>query len=583
MIRSEIFLQTMPRIIDKITRRREQFAAERARQPTCDTFEQQDNNPLPAGWFYSFEFFPPATEAGLDNLLTRIDRMARRLDPFFINVTWGGSTAAKSLAIASHAQKYLGLDVMLHLTAEGATREDVARALDQARTSGICNILALRGDPPRGKRSWDIGEITGSDFPRAIDLVRFIRKLHGDYFCIAVAGHPEGHSSSVSPEEELVHLKEKLDAGADLVVTQLFYDTELFLEFVRRCRAAGISCPIIPGIMPIQSYTSFVKMTEFCQISVPDEIWKELELIKGNDEAVKDFGCQIAAKVCRRILLASRTCPELGHLDGIHFYTMNLERSVSNILVSIEAVTFIRNANNTMQPSAGRVLPWRPSAIDKREQNEQVRPINWANRPKSYMIRTEDWDEYPNGRWGDSTSPAFGELSSVSHFFSFSLGSEHDQRVIMGENPTRHQDVFEVFAQYVEGRIPNIPWCETQLQPESFSIQSVLVMLNRAGYLTINSQPSVNGIVSTDPTFGWGGKGGLVYQKAYCECFCSPEHVQRLVAMTQENDSIHLYAVNCTGNEIREGKEPGGITALTWGGMSSTYCIIVFRTTNLFF
>lgn len=577
----------MPRIIDKIVRRREQFASERAKQQEFDASRnyqaQEENSLLPAGWFYSFEFFPPATEPGLDNLLTRIDRMARRLDPLFINVTWGGggSTAARSMAIASHAQKYLGLDVMLHLTTEGATRDDIARALDQARSSGICNILALRGDPPRGQRSWSIGETSGPDCPRAIDLVRLIRELHGDYFCVAVAGHPEGHPSSTAPEDELVHLKEKLDAGADIVLTQFFYDTGLFLDFVRRCRAAGISCPILPGIMAIQSYASFVKMTEYCRISVPNDIWELLEPVKGNNEAVKEIGCQIATKMCRRILLASRTFPDLGPLDGIHFYTMNLERSVSNILVAMAAVSFIRKASNTIQPSAGRVLPWRPSAIDKREKNEQVRPINWANRPKSYVIRTEDWDEFPNGRWGDSTSPAFGELSQVSHFFSFSLGSEHDQRALLGENPTKPQDVYDVFAQYVKGRIPNIPWCETPLQPESFSIQSALVRLNCAGYLTINSQPSVNGVVSTDPTFGWGGRGGLIYQKAYCECFCSPQHVQNLVEMTRDNSSINLYAVNLVGSEMREGNEPGGITALTWGGTSSSHSFhIIHRLTD---
>lgn len=565
----------MPRILDKIARRREQFASEREKQRTCEASQGEtrpENNLLPAGWFYSFEFFPPATEPGLDNLLTRIDRMARRLDPLFVNVTWGGggSTAASSLAIASHAQKYLGLDVMLHLTTEGATREDIVRALNQARASGICNVLALRGDPPRGKRSWAVGESSGSFCPRAIDLVRLIRELHDDYFCIAVAGHPEGHPSSITLEGELFHLKEKIDAGADIVITQFFYDTDIFLDFVRRCRATGITCPIIPGIMPIQSHASFVKMTNYCQISVPDDLWESLEPVKGNDEAVKEIGCQIATNMCRRILLASRTSPDLGDLDGIHFYTMNLERSVSNILVAMEAVTFFQQATNTIQPSAGRVLPWRPSAIDKREKNEQVRPINWANRPKSYVRRTEDWDEFPNGRWGDSASPAFGELSNVSHFFSFSLGSDHDQRALLGENPTKPQDIYAVFAQYVEGRIPNIPWCETPLQPESFSIQSALVMLNRAGYLTINSQPSVNGVASTDPHLGWGGRGGLVYQKAYCECFCSPDHVQKLVDMARANASINLYAVNLVGSVIREGSEPGGITALTWGGMSAS-------------
>jgi methylenetetrahydrofolate reductase (NADPH) len=218
----------------------------------------------------------------------------------------------------------------------------------------------------------------------------------------------------------------------------------------------------------------------------------------------------------------------------------------------------------SVRASTGRQFPWRPSAMEKRSQ-EEVRPINWANRPKSYVMRTEDWDEFPNGRWGDSTSPAFGELSEFSHFYSFSLGTEEDRRDMLGNNPTTPQDIYEVFARYVEGGIPHIPWCEMPLQPESYLIQSQLATLNRAGFLTINSQPSVNGAVSTHPTFGWGGPGGVVYQKAYCECFASPENTNRLVEMISNHPSMNLYAVNNSGQELRVGVEEGGITALTWG------------------
>lgn len=195
----------------------------------------------------------------------------------------------------------------------------------------------------------------------------------------------------------------------------------------------------------------------------------------------------------------------------------------------------------------------------------RYRPINWANRPKSYVMRTEDWDEFPNGRWGDATSPAFGELSDLSHFYTFTLGSEDDRRAMLGYNPTKPQDVYDVFAAYVEGKIPHIPWCETPLQAESFVIQKELLEINKAGFLTINSQPSVNGRPSSDKTFGWGGSGGYVYQKEYCECFCSPRHAQALVQMVNENPNLNLYAVNIRGDEMRVGLELGGVTALTWG------------------
>ena len=590
----------MVRVIDKIHARRKQFQRQRLKQLSSDASNHNPgstdstthddttiNGALPEGWFYSFEFFPPKTEAGLDNLLTRIDRMAQRLDPLFINVTWGGygSAAVRSLAVASHAQKYLGVDVMLHLAATDATREQLTQVLQQARASGISNILALRGDPPRGQPAWRPGDTASSDCPRAIDLVKLIRKLHGDYFGIAVAGHPEGHPSSVSRQEELMHLQEKIQAGADLILTQFFYDTPVFLDYVRECRSVGIMCPIIPGIMPIQSYSSFQRMTDYCQIAVPDHVWKRLAPVQGDDEAVKDIGCEIATDMCRTILTAATADKELGVLDGVHFYTLNLERSVTNILMTMGAVNFIRQEQavndtetvetqrqvsptviqETMRTTSGRMLPWRQSAMEKRSKNEQVRPINWANRPKSYVKRTEDWDEFPNGRWGDATSPAFGELSDLGHFYAFSLGSEDDQRAMLGENPRTTRDVHQVFARYVDGRIPHIPWCETPLQPESFLIQPQLSRLNLAGFLTINSQPAVNGVPSTDKTFGWGGRGGFIYQKAYCECFCSPENTQILLKLTRNRPSMNLHAVNMAGDEIQEGFEPGGVTALTWG------------------
>lgn len=159
----------------------------------------------------------------------------------------------------------------------------------------------------------------------------------------------------------------------------------------------------------------------------------------------------------------------------------------------------------------------------------------------------------------------------MSHFYSFSLGSEDDRRAMLGYNPTKAEDVYEVFAKYVEGKVPHLPWCENPLQPESFLIQPQLAMLNRAGYLTINSQPAVDGADSTNQTFGWGGPGGYVYQKAYCECFCSPENMQRLVKMVQQNKSMNLYAINNQSVTVQEGVELGGVTALTWGVFPNKY------------
>jgi len=561
----------MGRIVDKINARRQ-------KQKSTLSVQHDTIVPSPSHWYYSFEFFPPKTEAGLDNLLTRIDRMARRLDPLFIDVTWGsaGSTCARTLAVASYAQRYCGVDVLMHLTCTGMMREQLVQILHQTRSCGIHNILVLRGDPPRGKRCWNTNDVSGGTCDRAIDLVRLIRELHGEYFGIAVAGHPEGHPSSLSPQEEMKHLKEKIDAGADFIITQFFYDTGIFLNYVKMCREHEIDCPILPGIMPIQSYSSFVRMTQYCGISVPRSIMDRLDPVKDDDEAIKEIGCDIAKTMCQNILSAPM---EDGGVDGVHFYTLNLERSVTRILIAMGAIDLIsppeynertneirERSLSSMEvvSSAGRQFPWRPSAMEKRSK-EEVRPINWANRPKSYVMRTEDWDEFPNGRWGDATSPAFGELSEVSHFYSFTLGSEDDQRGMLGQNPREYKDIYEVFARYVEGAIPHIPWCETPLQPESFLIQSQLAQLNRAGFLTINSQPPINGVSSTHSTFGWGGAGGYVYQKAYCECFASPENADKLVAMVTANPSMNLYAINNLGHDFHVGAEDGGVTALTWG------------------
>mmetsp|Transcript_16522 Transcript_16522/g.47426 ORF Transcript_16522/g.47426 Transcript_16522/m.47426 type:complete len:721 (+) Transcript_16522:150-2312(+) len=622
----------MGRIIDKISERRRQrlralgrlastasaCSSSARHHPSDDSHHHHNNNnnnnndkssnsssSSNPPFFYSFEFFPPKTEAGLDNLLTRIDRMAHRLDPLFVDVTWGeaGSTSARTLAVAAHAQRFCGVDVLMHLTCTGLTREQLSNHLNQAKICGVRNILALRGDPPRGKVRWEPNDVSGGECERAIDLVKLIRELHGSYFGIAVAGHPEGHPASRSVEEEMMHLKAKMDAGADFILTQFFYDVRSFLDYVKRCRAYGITCPILPGIMPIQSYLSFKRMTEYCGVSVPPAVMERLEPVKDDDEAVKEIGCHIAAEMCETIL---STPEEEGGVDGVHFYTLNLERSVTRILVAMGAIEHAapasdddqeskndcneeanQSTNDIQSPSNGdespisgrmrsvsiskarlppsrKQFPWRPSAMESRSK-EDVRPINWANRPKSYVMRTDDWDEFPNGRWGDSSSPAFGELSDMSHFYNFSLGSEDDRRAMLGHSPTNTTDVYEVFARYVENKVPHIPWCETPLQPESYLIQTQLAALNRAGFLTINSQPPVNGAPSTHSTFGWGGAGGYVYQKAYCECFVSPENANKLVAMVTDKPSMNLYAVNNFGRELRVGVEEGGITALTWG------------------
>jgi methylenetetrahydrofolate reductase (NADPH) len=194
--------------------------------------------------------------------------------------------------------------------------------------------------------------------------------------------------------------------------------------------------------------------------------------------------------------------------------------------------------------------------------SEEVRPINWANRPKSYIKRTVNWDEFPNGRWGDNRSPAYGELSD-SHFFRPVEGSKKDLLAMWGESPIVHRDVYEVFAKYIEGKIPILPWCETALQSETIPISSRLADINREGFLTINSQPAVNGEKSDHPLYGWGGAGGRVYQKAYVEFFVSPHRMSSIMEVINSHPNLNYYAIDSNGAEFSSGFK--SVIALTWG------------------
>lgn len=490
--------------------------------------------------FFSFEYFPPKTEEGIHNLFERLDRMAS-FEPLWVDVTWGagGSTAEKTIEICATAQKFIGLETMMHLTCTNMPRSQIDSALKAAKDAGIQNILALRGDPPRGEE-WK--EVEGG-FAHAADLVRHIRAQYGDYFGIAVAGYPETHTDATSKEADLKYLKEKIDAGADLIITQLFYDTTLFLQFVKDCRDLGITCPILPGMMPIQTYTGFKRMTTLCKTHVPPFINEALDPIQNDDSAVKAYGVKLCIDMCKDLLAAGT--------PGLHFYTLNLEKAVVQILDGLGMVS------NNVQ----RSLPWRTSAYTDRKVKEEIRPIFWSNRPRSYMSRTSSWDDFPNGRWGDSRSPAFGDL------FDWHLSGPEETKMALlrkkwGSAPQTEQDIFNVFVAYCKGEIDRLAWNDTILASETTVISDKLVKLNSRGFLTINSQPRVNAAHSTDPKFGWGGSGGYVYQKAYLEFFTSPENKEKLLAVIAKYPNLSYHFVNVAGDSITN---TNGTTAVTWG------------------
>ncbi|KAF9973915.1 hypothetical protein BGZ73_002814 [Actinomortierella ambigua] len=493
--------------------------------------------------FWSFEYFPPKTTAGVQNLYDRMERMYN-LGPEFIDITWnaGGASSDLTTELVATAQSVYGLETCMHLTCTNMPREKIDIALKAAKACGNQNILALRGDPPRGQEEWVSCD---NGFSYASDLVAYIREHYGDYFSIGVAGYPEGHLDSPSKEEDFKWLKHKVDQGADFIVTQLFYDTGLFLKWVKECRAYGITCPILPGIMPIQSYGGFNRMTSLCKTYVPQHIRDALEPIKEDDQAVKDYGVKLAIDMCREMHEAGTR--------GFHFYTLNLEKSTRLIL---EGLAFVA------PKQAVRPLPWNPSLSKKREK-ENVRPIFWKNRIKSYVSRTEAWDEFPNGRWGDSRSPAFGELDGYGTSLKLST---KEARTQWGQ-PVTTADIARLFAEYCrgQGQVRSLPWSdETALNPETDAIRDRLAALNEQCLLTINSQPAVNGARSDDKVYGWGPKNGYVFQKAYLEFFVSPERLNEIVARLEEEDQMTYYAVNRRG-DLRTNSQNDGPNAVTWG------------------
>lgn len=504
-------------------------------------------------WF-SLEFFPPRTSSGAVNLISRFDRMGSG-GPLFIDITWhpagdpGSDKETSSMMIASTAVNYCGLESVLHLTCCNQTKEKITDHLNKAKRLGLKNIMALRGDPVG--EDW-VEEDGGFNF--ATDLVKHIRHEFDDYFDICVAGYPTGHPEAESYEDDLRHLKEKVDAGAHFIVTQLFFRAETFLKFVKDCRAIGITCPILPGIFPIQGYHSLRQLVKLSKLEVPEEIKQVIEPIKDNDAAIRNYGIQQAVEMCK-VLLAS------GEVSGLHFYTLNREVATMEVLRQL----------GLWAEDPRRPLPWAISAHPKRKV-EDVRPIFWASRPKSYIYRTQDWDDFPNGRWGNSSSPAFGELTDYYLFYLKSKSPKEALLQMWGEELMSEESVYEVFTNYITGqtnrsghKVMCLPWNDDPLAPETNLLKDELEKVNRRGVLTINSQPNINGKASSDAIVGWGPAGGYVFQKAYLEFFTSSENVTALLQVLKKYEPrVNYQIVNVQGRNITNAHDMQP-NAVTWG------------------
>ncbi|HXD55866.1 MAG TPA: methylenetetrahydrofolate reductase [NAD(P)H] [Solirubrobacteraceae bacterium] len=273
---------------------------------------------------FSFEFFPPKTEEGERNLYAALADL-KPLQPAFVSVTYGagGSTREKTIEIVKRLKDEWGLEAMAHFTCVGATVPELRATLDELREAGIENVLALRGDPPAGETEWTKTE-GGLEYSREL-----VELISADYpFAIGAACFPETHIHATSPEDDLRYLGEKVTAGVDFLITQVFFDNAFYFDFVSRVRAAGIAAPIIPGIMPITRVGQVERMAEMCGSAIPEALRRELHAREGDAEAVLDFGVAYATLQCAELLAAGA--------PGIHFYTLNRSPATRAILSALK-------------------------------------------------------------------------------------------------------------------------------------------------------------------------------------------------------------------------------------------------------
>src|ERR671917_971122 len=235
---------------------------------------------------FSFEFFPPRTDAGEETLRATLDAL-RHESPAFVSVTYGalGSTRDRTIDIVKWIKQDLEIEAMAHFTCVGATVEELRATLDEIQAAGVENVLALRGDPPAGEEQWTQ---TPGGLKYSTELIEL---LTGSYpFAVGAAAFPEVHPQAESPDSDIRFLKAKQDAGANFLITQLFYDNDFYFDFVDRARTAGVTVPIIPGIMPVTSFRNIKRITELCKSEIPDLFERELEAREDDDRAVQDLG-----------------------------------------------------------------------------------------------------------------------------------------------------------------------------------------------------------------------------------------------------------------------------------------------------
>ncbi|VAW81103.1 5,10-methylenetetrahydrofolate reductase [hydrothermal vent metagenome] len=266
---------------------------------------------------YSFEFFPPKTGAGAENLRLTRDRLAA-LKPRFFSVTFGagGSTRERTFETVCEIQRNSGIEAAPHLSCVGSTRDSIRNILSLYKNEGIRHIVALRGDLPSG-----MGQ--AGEFRYANELVEFIRAETGDHFHIEVAAYPEFHPQASNAAADMDNFQQKVEAGADSAITQYFFNADAYVAFVEQSEKRGLSLPIVPGIMPITNYSQLARFSDMCGAEIPRWIRKQLEGFGDDTASIRAFGEDVITRLCQTLLDAGA--------PGLHFYTMNQSKPTTAI------------------------------------------------------------------------------------------------------------------------------------------------------------------------------------------------------------------------------------------------------------
>ncbi|KFD54317.1 hypothetical protein M514_04859 [Trichuris suis] len=516
--------------------------------------------------FFSLEFFPPHTDVGLRNLYRKMERFAEA-GPLFVDITWSvrrdsaSDQPNSSISVARSFRNMFLLDVVVHLTCVNCTTSQMEAYANKIRNMGVRNVVALRGDTTTKP------SLSSMKYANAVQLVQLLRFKHGDYFTIAVAGYPLGHSEAVSFDEDLKFLKRKVDEGADVIITQFFFSSKSYFYFVRRCRDMGITVPIIPGIMPLHDFEGYKKTCSMCGMVMPTWMCQMFEPIQEDAEAVKNLGIHLAVKMSQELL---------GHTfyraPSLHFYTLNQEEPTKTILKRIG-----------MWQTIGRsILPWKVNPTQAIRRSERVRPIYWKNRPKAYIFRTKHWILYPNVNWTYRSDIQLSDLEGYQLFDPLRAISRKRLLEMWGASLQSMDDINAVFFSVVSGR-PNangivveyFPWSESKLKCSVLPPVDDLLWCASNGILLINWQAAVNKVPSgtveiDDASFGWGELGG----HAYLEFFASPTFVHSLLSIIAKYPMVSYHVINRDAS-FEKTNAPSLVEAnvVTWGIFPDNQCI----------